>query len=81
MSALLRAQGPAGPMVHAMELRAVNSVGRLPFLQGSNFQRDVLTGKDEEIDFEDVFGIMPRYAERSVQPHTVMESLNHKFTF
>lgn len=61
-------------MIRAMELRAANSVGRLPFLQGSNFQRDVLTGKDEEIDFDDVFGLIPRAWEKSVHPHTVMES-------
>jgi len=78
---LLRAQGEAGVMIQAMEMRAVSSIGRLPFLESSNFQRDVLTGKDEELDNDDVFVLNPRYNERIFSPHTFMENYHNKLSF
>lgn len=73
-SVMLHAQGPAGPLIQAMELRAVKQIGRHPFLSSSNFQLDVLTGKDMEIDFDDFLN-QEEFKEVQAQPHVVMENL------
>jgi proteasome maturation protein len=55
-----------------MERRAAAKIGRLPFLQSSNFMLDVLTGRDEQIDFSDYLGAA-EFKETSGQPHAVVE--------
>ncbi|KAK6637477.1 hypothetical protein RUM44_007894 [Polyplax serrata] len=67
-SVMLHAQGPAGPLIQAMELRAVKQIGRHPFLPSSNFQLDVLTGKDMEMDFDDFLNTVD-FKETQAQPH------------
>lgn len=47
-------------------------VGRLPFLPSSNFQLDVLTGRDMEMDFDDFLN-PEEFREVQAQPHVVME--------
>lgn len=49
-------------------------VGRHPFLQSSNFQLDVLTGKDMEMDFDDFLN-PEEFKETQVMPHIIMENL------
>lgn len=49
MVLLKNTQGIHAPMRLAMELKATEKIGRLPFLPSSNMMRDVLLGKDEEI--------------------------------
>lgn len=49
MVLLRNAQGLHAPLRLAMELKAAEKVGRLPFLPSSNIMRDVILGRDEEI--------------------------------
>lgn len=49
MVMLRNIQGLHAPMRLAMELKAADKIGRLPFLQSSMMMRDVLLGRDEEI--------------------------------
>ncbi|CAK9832856.1 Proteasome maturation protein [Anthophora retusa] len=72
MVLLRNTQGLHAPMRLAMELKAAEKIGRLPFLPSSNFMRDVLLGKDEEIGFEDILNT-PEFREQMGQPHAVME--------
>ncbi|CAL7949109.1 unnamed protein product [Xylocopa violacea] len=72
MVLLRNTQGLHAPMRIAMELKAAEKIGRLPFLPSSNMMRDVLLGKDEEIGFEDILNI-PDFIEEMRQPHAVVE--------
>ncbi|XP_076749735.1 proteasome maturation protein [Xylocopa sonorina] len=72
MVLLRNTQGLHAPMRIAMELKAAEKIGRLPFLPSSNMMRDVLLGKDEEIGFEDILNI-PDFIEEMSQPHAVVE--------
>ncbi|CAK9796529.1 Proteasome maturation protein [Anthophora plagiata] len=72
MVLLRNTQGLHAPMRLAMELKAAEKIGRLPFLPSSNLMRDVLLGKDEEIGFEDILNT-PEFREQMGQPHAVME--------
>lgn len=47
-------------------------VGHLPFLQRSNFQSDVLSGRHLDIGFEDILNT-PELCEVAGQPHAVVE--------
>merc|ERR1712080_320558 len=47
-------QGIHAPLRLKMEHKFAGQVGRLSCLPSSNFQRDVLTGADEEMDFSDL---------------------------
>ncbi|KAF9824250.1 hypothetical protein SFRURICE_019930 [Spodoptera frugiperda] len=58
-------------MSHPIEISERN-VGHLPFLQRSNFQHDVLTGKHLDIGFEDILNT-PEMCEVAGQPHAVVE--------
>lgn len=49
MMMLRKVQGLHAPIRIAMELKASERVGRLPFLQSSNLMKDILLGRDEEI--------------------------------
>ncbi|CAD7080127.1 unnamed protein product [Hermetia illucens] len=65
-------EGLHAPLKLAMELRAANKVGRLPFLPSSNFQRDVLLGRDELVEFSDFLATEDMH-EVMRQPHAVVE--------
>ncbi|XP_017875834.1 proteasome maturation protein [Ceratina calcarata] len=73
MVLLRNIQGLHAPMRLAMELKATEKIGRLPFLPSSNMMRNVLLGKDEEIGFEDILNI-PEFREQMGQPHAVVEN-------
>ena len=51
MVMLRNAQGLHAPMRLAMEIKAAEKVGRLPFLSSSMAMRDSLMGKDLEIGY------------------------------
>ncbi|XP_058060102.1 proteasome maturation protein [Anopheles bellator] len=72
MQMLRKHEGLAGPLKLAMELKAVSKVGHLPFLPSTNLARDVLTGRDEMIEFSDIYNT-EEHQEIMRQPHAVME--------
>lgn len=49
MTMLRNTQGIHAPMRLAMELKAADKIGRLPFLPSSGLMRDVILGRDDEI--------------------------------
>lgn len=51
MLVLRNTQGLHAPMKLAMEIKAAEKVGRLPFLPSSNIMRDVLLGYDEDLGY------------------------------
>jgi len=51
MILLRNIQGLHAPLRIAMELRATEKIGRLPFLPSSNVMRDVLLGQDQDIRY------------------------------
>ncbi|KAJ9583942.1 hypothetical protein L9F63_021716, partial [Diploptera punctata] len=65
-------QGLHAPLRINMELNAAKKIGRLPFLHSSCFMTDVLTGRDEEIGFEDFLNTA-EFREQMVQPHASVE--------
>lgn len=65
-------QGIHAPLRIAMELKACDNVGHLPFLSSSNLSRDVLLGHDDYIDFNNILN-SPEVHEGLHQPHVVME--------
>lgn len=69
---LRRNEGLAAPMRIMMEMQAYKKVGRLPFLPSSRVHLDVITGRDETIDFADFLGC-DEFSERLSQPHTLAE--------
>ncbi|KAK2588221.1 hypothetical protein KPH14_004256 [Odynerus spinipes] len=72
MVLLRNTQGLHAPLRLAMELKASEKIGRLPFLPSSNVMRDVILGKDEEIGFEDILNTA-EFREQMGQPHAVVE--------
>lgn len=72
MQMLRRNEGLAAPMRIMMELNAYKQVGRLPFLPSSRVHMDVITGRDETIDFSDFLGT-EEFSERLCHPQTVAE--------
>ncbi|CAH0669115.1 unnamed protein product [Spodoptera exigua] len=72
MAMLRNIQGLHAPLKLTMEMKFTNKVGHLPFLQRSNFQHDVLTGKHLDIGFEDILNT-PELCEVAGQPHAVVE--------
>nr|XP_018915202.1 PREDICTED: proteasome maturation protein [Bemisia tabaci] len=72
MAMLKNTQGLHAPLRLAMELKAFENVGRLPFLPSSNLHREVLRGEDDRIDFTDILH-PPEMSERMAMPHAVME--------
>jgi len=53
-STLRNIQGLFAPLKLQREMKAVQQVQRLPFLQSSNLSLDILRGNDETIGFEDI---------------------------
>lgn len=51
MILLRNTQGLHAPLRLAMELKATEKIGRLPFLPSSTMMRDVLLGKDQDIGY------------------------------
>lgn len=49
---LRNTQGLHAPLRIAMELKATEKIGRLPFLPSSSVMRDVLLGKDQDIGYK-----------------------------
>uniref|UniRef100_A0A182MPB2 Proteasome maturation protein n=1 Tax=Anopheles culicifacies TaxID=139723 RepID=A0A182MPB2_9DIPT len=74
MQMLRKHEGLAAPLKIAMELKAVSKVGHLPFLPSTNVARDVLTGRDEVVEFSDIFNL-EEHQELMRQPHAVMEKV------
>ncbi|KAG7204951.1 hypothetical protein KM043_005339 [Ampulex compressa] len=72
MTLLRNTQGLHAPLRLAMELKATEKIGRLPFLSSSNAMRDVLLWKDEQIGFEDILNTA-EFREQMGQPHAVVE--------
>lgn len=74
MAMLRNTQGMHAPLRLAMEMKAVAKVGHLPCLphHRHNLHLDVLTGRDTEIAFEDIFN-NGEYPEISGQPHAMIE--------
>jgi len=70
MTILRNTQGLHAPMKLMMERRAASQVGRLPCLPSHRVALDVLTGRDEDIGFEDVLGVD---SEQMGQPHAMIE--------
>ncbi|XP_024880792.1 proteasome maturation protein [Temnothorax curvispinosus] len=73
MILLRNTQGLHAPLRIAMELKATEKIGRLPFLPSSNVMRDILLGQDQDIGFEDIFNT-PEFREQMGQPHAVVEN-------
>ncbi|XP_054262915.1 proteasome maturation protein [Macrosteles quadrilineatus] len=72
MTILRNTQGLHAPLRLAMERRAAQQVGRLPFLPSSNLQLEVLRGDDVTLDFNDILNT-PDMREGLYQPHAVVE--------
>lgn len=72
MAMLRNIQGLHAPLKLTMEMKFASKIGHLPFLQRSNFQHDVLTGKHLDIGFEDILNT-PELCEVAGQPHAVIE--------
>lgn len=74
MAMLRNTQGLHAPLRLAMEMKLVSNAGHLQCLPNHrhNLHLDVLTGRDTEIAFEDIFN-NGEYPEISGQPHAIME--------
>ncbi|XP_067944036.1 proteasome maturation protein-like isoform X2 [Watersipora subatra] len=68
-------QGLHMPMKLGMERFAAKQINRLPCMatRNSNLMEDILTGRDESIDIEDVFNSPMEFPERAGDPHALME--------
>ncbi|KAG4066012.1 hypothetical protein HA402_001259 [Bradysia odoriphaga] len=76
MQMLRKFEGLHAPLKLAMERHAFKTVGRLACLPSSNAHLDVLSGRDEMIDFTDFLG-GAEYSEKLTNPHAVVaKSLN-----
>lgn len=51
MMLLRNTQGLHAPLRIAMEVKAAEKIGRLPFLPSSNMMRDILLGQDQDIRY------------------------------
>lgn len=72
--AMLRnTQGLHAPLKLQMELHIAKKMSRLPCLASSNIMFDTLTGRDDLLDFDDIFN-SPFEAEMVGQPHLLMET-------
>lgn len=72
LNMLRNIQGIHAPLRIMMELKSLSNVGRLPFLPSSNLSRDVILGRDDCIDFDDILN-PPNVHENLVRPHVIME--------
>ncbi|KAE8747772.1 hypothetical protein FOCC_FOCC005384 [Frankliniella occidentalis] len=72
MNMLRNTQGLHAPLKMAMELKAAQKIGRLPFLPSSNLMSDVLMGRDDQMSFEDFLNPV-EFREEAGQPHAIVE--------
>lgn len=72
MNMLRNIQGIHAPMRISMELKAFDNVGRLPFMSSSNLGKDILVGRDEFIDFDDIL-YPSEVHEKMMRPYAVMD--------
>lgn len=72
---MAQAHGSHLPMQIRMELETVCQSRRLPGMPSSNLGAECLLGRDETIDFEDIFG-MPNDSEVGVDMRAALE---HKY--
>ena len=74
MKQLRMVQGLHAPLKIQMEKMAVSQVGHLPCIsQRSNLHADVLSGRDEAIAFEDLYGKPENFERMPGLPHSVIE--------
>merc|ERR1712117_306434 len=74
MKQLRMVQGLHAPLKIQMEKMAVSQVGHLPCIsQRSNLHADVLSGRDETIAFEDLYGKPENFERMPGLPHSVIE--------
>jgi len=76
MSMLRNMQGLHAPLKIRMELKMARKIKRLPGLPSSNLLENSLTGRDEMIDFDDIFNV-PEERETFMQPHVQLEREAH----
>lgn len=82
MEALRKSQGIHAPLRIAMERAAVSKVGHLPCItrahggRDRNVSLDVLTGRDESVNFQDLFG-RPEDSERLCD---AVDAIEHKLS-
>ncbi|CAH1777672.1 unnamed protein product, partial [Owenia fusiformis] len=69
---LRNTQGLHAPMRLHMEKSVAQKMQRLPGMSSSHVMLDSLTGRDEMIDFEDIFNTQ-EFQERVGQPHAMVE--------
>ncbi|GLH05840.1 hypothetical protein R5R35_007259 [Gryllus longicercus] len=72
MVTLRNVQGLHAPLRIGMELAAARRVGHLPFLSSSRAMEEVITGRDEEIGFEDILNT-DEFREQMGRPSLVIE--------
>lgn len=72
MAVLRNIQGLHAPLRLGMERKAVQSVGRLPFLPSSGLSLEVLRGEEDRIQLKDILYPLD-VSERLAHPHAVME--------
>lgn len=72
MRILRQHEGMGAPMRIMMEMNAYKRIGHLPCLPSSRMHLDVITGRDEIIDFTDFLG-GAEFAEKLINPHEVVE--------
>jgi proteasome maturation protein len=74
MKQLRMIQGMHAPLKIQMEKMALSQVGHLPCIsQRSNLLLDVITGRDETIGFEDLYGKPEDYEGMTGLPHNAIE--------
>jgi len=69
---LAKSQGVHAPLRLKIERDIANKVQRLPGLPSSHVMSDLLTGRLDDIDFDDILND-PMNAEIGGQPHVAME--------
>jgi proteasome maturation protein len=72
LSMLRNLQGLHAPLKLQMEHNITKKMRRLPGLPSSNILEDSLSGRDELIDFDDIFNA-PEERETNMQPHLQIE--------
>lgn len=72
MRMLRQHEGLGAPLRIMMEMNAYKRVGHLSCLPSSRIHLDVITGRDEMIDFTDFLG-GAEFSERLINPHEAVE--------
>jgi len=72
MLLLRNSQGLHAPLRLNVEFKLANNIQRLPGLQSSNLMSDILSGRLDTIEFDDILND-PMNAEMVGQPHVLME--------